>query len=287
VPYLPGSRREPLWLRATRVIDRAYAALCALREEVALAFVPPRTWSAITLERYSQRARFYRDELYQATGLFGWESAAIARWFPAPPATILVGGAGAGREALALVARGYRVAAFEPTPPLFQALCDNLARAQHDAPIALGGYEDLIEAISTSAVSAAQAPMRVLCRAGSCDAIVLGFGSLSYCIEAQVRESLLPALARLCPAGPILLSFEESLPRAGRAAALARFARRCLRLAPGSHALAEGDQLGDTGFEHAFTDAEIEGLAHAAGYRVAQFDRCPSAHAVLVRAAPA
>ena len=47
------------------------------------------------------------------------------RYFPPPPAHILVGGAGGGREAFALLERGYRVTAFEPS----EALAASMAAA--------------------------------------------------------------------------------------------------------------------------------------------------------------
>ena len=282
MPFVPGSRSEPFWLRATRLVDRLYSAYCALRDEFALAYVPPEGWRAVVLERYSERAPFYQDEAYQATGLFPWEAEAVARWFPGPPATILVGGAGAGRETLALARLGYRVAAFEPTPLLFQALRDHLTQASVEAPIALASYENLVQALDAPPTS-----LQLLCREKGYDAVVLGLGSFSYCVGADTRERLLLGLARLCPQGPILLSFERHLPATGRAARLARIVRACLRFTPGSRPVAEGDQLGETGFEHAFTDHEIEALARATGYRVAQLRHSPAPHAVLVREADA
>jgi hypothetical protein len=275
-------------LRATRLVDRLYSAYCALRDEFALAYVPPEAWRAVVLERYSERAPFYQDEAYQATGLFPWESEAVARWFPGPPATILVGGAGAGRETLALARLGYRVAAFEPTPLLCQALRDHLAQASVEAPIALASYENLVHALDAPPMSITlPTSLQLLCRQKSYDAVVLGLGSFSYCVGADTRERLLLALARLCPQGPILLSFERHVRVAGRAARLGRILRACLRFAPGTRPVADGDQLGETGFEHAFTDHEIEALARATGYRVAQLRHSPAPHAVLVREAGA
>jgi hypothetical protein len=49
----------------------------------------------------SQAAKAFRDEL------FPWECAPFDVFFPSPPARVLIGGAGGGREALQLAARGY------------------------------------------------------------------------------------------------------------------------------------------------------------------------------------
>ena len=49
-----------------------------------------------------------------ARGLFPWEDAWFQMALPQPPATILVPGAGGGREVLALRERGYTVFGFDP-----------------------------------------------------------------------------------------------------------------------------------------------------------------------------
>ena len=72
----------------------------------------------------------YNDLMYSSAGdydptspefldfLFPWEESVVERFFPRPPARVLVGAAGAGREAFALARLGYEVVAFEPAPGL-------------------------------------------------------------------------------------------------------------------------------------------------------------------------
>jgi hypothetical protein len=281
VAFIPASPESPAWLRVTHWVDRLYCAFCALRDEVALAYVSDRRWRSITADTYSRRADFYREPAYRATGLFAWEREAVDRHFPRPPARVLVGGAGGGREMLALAEMGFEVAGFEPVPRLLDALRDHLDEAQVSAPVALGGYEELVTAMEGTTTAVTGTALDTLWQAQTYDAIILGFGSFSYCVDAVTRLRLLQSVQRLCPRGPVLLSYEELAPRAGRLAGLTTWLRALLQRAPGSQLRIDGDRLGDTGFEHAFTDDEIASLAAATGYRVLHMGHAHFAHAVL------
>lgn len=281
--FVPGSHGEPAWLSATRIGDRLYAAFCAVRDEIALAFVSARTWSDVTRQGCARQARFYRAPAYRATRLFDWERQALEEFFPRPPARLLVGAAGAGREMIALAEQGYEVAGFEPAPALFDALGDHLAEAGRSAAIALASYEDLVAALDGRGPGEAPESLRALCEGQRYDGAVLGFGSLSYVVEAHTRADLLRVVARLCVGGPVLLSFEQHEEASGRLARWRRRLRGLLARLPGSRPLTSGDRLGDLGFEHAFTPAEIEELARPCGYRVARFASDSYPHAVLTR----
>src|SRR5438874_1613250 len=105
-------------IQASERIDRAFRFLERARAELVLAFA-----SDDVLDRYN-------DLMYSRSGdydprssdfldfLFPWEKETIERFFPAPPARVLVGAAGSGREAFALSERGYEVVAFEPSAGL-------------------------------------------------------------------------------------------------------------------------------------------------------------------------
>src|SRR5687767_14651727 len=75
-------------------------------------------------EGYFKRARetvdgkpfTYVDEKYNLGGLFDWEEQVVREHFPPPPARVVVTGAGAGREVLALLRLGYDAVGFEPSP---------------------------------------------------------------------------------------------------------------------------------------------------------------------------
>ena len=282
--FVPGSDGGPAWLRLTRIVDRLYAAFCAARDEVALARIPVATWTDLVRRRYAQQVRFYRDPVYRATRFFAWEQSAIEELFPRPPARLLVGAAGAGREMVALAERGYEVAGFEPALALFEALRDHLAEAGISALVAPASYEDLVAILDGGGEMTVHESLRALCQGGSYDGVVLGFGSFSYVVEENVRVRLLRGVATLCPEGPVLLSFEQHEDGTGRLARWRRRLRGLLTRVPGSRLLLPGDRLGDLGFEHAFTVAEIESLARQSGYRVARAESEPYPHAVLARA---
>ena len=115
-------------VHVTRAFDWLYRSADRARSELVAALA-----SDEVLDRFNDIAyagsRSYRPDASSFRAyLFPWEEEAIQRFFPKPPAHVLVGGAGGGREALALVERGYRVTAFEPSAGLVDALA---ARAQH------------------------------------------------------------------------------------------------------------------------------------------------------------
>ena len=103
---------------ATRVIDRGYRAFYRLRSTFVVACGSDQFFDTYNNLAYARNYRMVTK------GLFPFEQRAISRHFPAPPATVLIGGAGAGREALVLAQQGYRVVAFEPIQPLAISLAE-------------------------------------------------------------------------------------------------------------------------------------------------------------------
>ncbi|MBW2191836.1 MAG: hypothetical protein JRG93_20055, partial [Deltaproteobacteria bacterium] len=73
---------------------------------------------ALSIDLYDASFRPDNDH----DGLYEWEQRWFERRLPAPPASILIGAAGAGREASALRQLGYHVHAFEPSAAAFR-LC--------------------------------------------------------------------------------------------------------------------------------------------------------------------
>src|SRR5687767_12754763 len=93
---------------------RAFGRLHALANELPVVLYDGALERQNIEAHYGPRP-FYREPGYQARGLWPFEERALERWFPRPPARVLVPGAGTGREVLALHQRGYQVDAFEPT----------------------------------------------------------------------------------------------------------------------------------------------------------------------------
>ena len=109
-------------LYASRRLDRLFELCLRAREEWVLQMADDGF-----LEKYGEfayeRAASYRSqsEAWRG-GLFKEEERAISACFPKPPAHLLVGAAGGGREAVSLAAMGYRVTAFEPAAELALSL---------------------------------------------------------------------------------------------------------------------------------------------------------------------
>jgi len=122
--------------------------------------------------------------------LFDWESRWFARDLPPAPATILVPGAGAGREVVALRTLGYRVFGFDPA----------LVESPNQHGIVRGRFRDLMR----------HRPGR-LDLPGTfhtpVDAVLFGWGSVSHVYDPQLRFQILEAAAACAPKGPILLSY--------------------------------------------------------------------------------
>src|SRR5262245_53039307 len=105
-------------VRSTVIVDRCYRLFDRLRSKYVLACAPDSFYDVYNDLTYSDQAIYRADaEVFRAS-LFEFEERAIARYFPPPPGTVLIGAAGGGREAFALARRGYQVVAFEPAARL-------------------------------------------------------------------------------------------------------------------------------------------------------------------------
>jgi hypothetical protein len=190
-------------------------------------------------------------------GLWDWESRWLPVALPPAPARVLVGGAGAGREAAALVARGYQVDALEPAAEVLAPL----QAAVGEGTAVTATYEDLSRAVLDGAGGPAAALV-----GRHYHAILLGWGSLTHVLAARERERALLACDRLTD-GPILASF-WMIDEAAQAAQVARATRLGRTLGKGLARLRLGgaSPLGEpSAFGHAFTRDEVEALAARLG----------------------
>jgi hypothetical protein len=241
-----GRRRQGLLaarlIRASTAIDNAYRRFDRLRSELVAAVA-----SDAALDRYNDLA-YGETQAYRPDSdgfrayLFPWEEAVIREEFPAPPARLLVGGAGGGRETLALAAKGYEIAAFDPSERLVASLGGRVP----GSTVLVGAYEDT-DRLFTGEMF---------------DGAILGWGSFSHLRTERARIGALRSFSRLT-AGPILVSFlavkGDVTPR------LARF-RRVLPRRPDRD---PDDVFAVTiGFYHPVDEAEVRGLAAAAELEV-------------------
>jgi SAM-dependent methyltransferase len=128
-------------VRSTVMVDRCYRLFDRLRSKYVLACAPDAFYDVYNDLTYSRQAIYRADAETFRASLFAFEERVIARHFPPPPGTVLIGAAGGGREALALARRGYEVVAFDPAA----RLAASIVRASGEFPIEtfVGRYEDL------------------------------------------------------------------------------------------------------------------------------------------------
>lgn len=193
-----------------------------------------------------------------------WEQAWIERALGERPAPcrVLVGAAGAGREAALLTGWGYEITALEPSPSHARTCRENVATAR----VIEARYEDL-------------AARRVL--AGETfDAVLLGLGSLSHVLDARARIELMRALSRACPSGPILasvlapprMSGKKYVLSAGKAARFGRGLSAPIRSARGLPEVERGEVVfGGLGFVKLYSSGELHALGEVTG-RLVELD---------------
>lgn len=197
--------------------------------------------------------RRFRDRVWLQTGtaapgrpLFAWEEAWYRRDLPQPPARILVGAAGRGREVKWLVDRGYSVSAFEPV----QQFLSDLKSAGAEV-VTAASCEDLVSGRAPLIV--AGAPF---------DALILGWGSLGLIRGNRSQRAFLTMARELVPRGPVLLSYLGSAPGSGGT----RNVGRALARALGLSGRTSGERLySHLGFVHCFGTAELAALAAMTG----------------------
>lgn len=275
----------PWWARIMMSIDHNIRmlshAVSIVRDETMLAFIPPERRPDVTTAIYDrQRSYGPGGELF-ALGLYEWERRLIATPpFPPPPARILLGGAGGGREVIPLRDRGYEVWSFEPSPQLVAAAQLEIG-ARTGASLVVGDYDDLVRAVRGESTRLSSIASQRY------DAVILGWGSLSYVTPEAARLALLVALRNLAPNAPVILSFIPRLDsdERGRPAALRRGLRRMLPRLGGKSASDSGELFVPWGgFASALPLDEIERLAIQSGYRPAILETEPYGHGLLVPA---
>ena len=242
---------------------------------------------------------------HRGQGLFSWERRWLDRRLPPPPARLLVGACGAGREALVLAAAGYRVDAFDPAASLLALLTERAAAGRRSGMPELRSGAFRYEELAAAVLDGQPSPAATF--AGErYDAVLLGWTSLSHVLDGSERRRLIRALDRLCPAGPILASFwsdddsdgpgdsddsdgetrapaETRAEQAGRRVGRALASFRGLPVADG----ARESFLLDAGFLHRLGRAEVAELAAAAGRSALwEADDGSGSHVTLTPAAP-
>ena len=257
-------------------LDRIARVLAIAREELAFRFLASEDWLELGQSLYGRSAKYARGSKHNEGGLFAFESVAIAEAFPPPPAAILIGACGGGRELFALLERGYRIAAaYDPVAPFIEALRNDPRLSESKDRLCVGAHQS-IETLMPIA--------ELRQRAELVDAAVVGWASYTHLLGMEARVRFLRSLRQLCPRGPVLVSFfvgmgdEAERPR--------RFRSKLRRILGTTDAMVEeGDGVHrGAGGIHCFTEAGFKTEASNAGYRVEQWQEhdFSAAHAILI-----
>jgi SAM-dependent methyltransferase len=181
---LLGAARAHSWV--TTQLWRSNGPIGAVLEQA----LTPEERTELTLSLYAA------SPYYGGSAMFDWEERWFATRLPSPPARVIVGGCGRGREVHWLRARGYDVDAFDPS--------DLAERAVEGAgPIERASYQDLARVVVGGEPDALRAGFLRPPYA----AFLFGWGSLVHLLEPRDRSGALAAADVLTPSGPILASF--------------------------------------------------------------------------------
>jgi hypothetical protein len=241
------------------------------RSMLILAFAPDQFFDAhndVFHGRVRERA-FIRDVTHD------WEQHVIATFFPPPPARVLVGGAGMGREAFALAARGYSVVAFDRVPELVQGM--RAVRGNAAVEVRQGLYQDLpyLQGENGDRIDLrTEQPF---------DAAVIGWGSFSNLLSDAARVETLRRFAEVTR-GPVLASFYATFWEPADAPESGGRIRKWLR----GRALRRGRArfLIGSGFNRLLTAEDAERVAKEAGLSVLDLQCRRDAQPYIVVSAP-
>jgi len=257
-------------------LDRAARAFWILREELAFRTFTERDWLDLGRTLYSRATRYSEGSDHNESGLFAFECDAIEFAFPPPPAAILIGACGGGREIFGLLERGYRIAAaYDPVERFIDALREDPRLREVRDRLCVGAHQTFESLPQLSLLKETGTPV---------DAVVVGWGSYTHLRGAARRVEFLRSLRRLCPTGPVLLSFHiEVGEEPERVARLRARLRRYLGTPSWMVEVGDGVNRGQ-GAVHRFKEAALASEATTAGYRVQRWQEYDfgAAYAILI-----
>lgn len=234
-------------------------------EEFILAIFPPSSFFSFVTSSY---LNLYGPKISR-NGLFLWEDEAIKNFFPPPPARILVGAAGSGREMIVLGSCGYCFSGFEPIKASANH-AELIIPKDNTLVFKLGTYEDLING-----------HLKEIEDCSPYDGAILGWGSITHILDPKMRKLVLKKFRELCPSGPILLSWI----RASYISSKVRFLRKFFSFL-GLRNYSDRDYFKfEMGFCHTFTKDEMVDLVKYLGDSIVFYeDERTNPHAVLLPA---
>lgn len=245
---------------ATRIVDTAYQWFTKLRSELVLSLASDAVLAEFNNLTYGTQSSYNpRSDIFRAY-LFPWEEAVIARFFPDPPARVLIGGAGGGREVWPLAQRGYDVVAFEPSGALTNMMMEHLPADLH-VQVYRAAYGDLPH-LHGARPGDAPATLSTL---APFDAALIGWGSFAHLPNTAARAHTLKAFAAVTN-GPIVVSFLQFRTAPPASTSVNRLRQRLRRWRNRT----PGDQFAMyVGFYHEIDEEELIALARQANVRIA------------------
>jgi SAM-dependent methyltransferase len=267
------------FILATRAIDRWYQSFDRVRSKLILAGGTDGVVGRFNDLTYGATDAYRAGSATFQARLFFWEADAVERFFPAPPARVLVGGAGGGREAFALARKGYQVVAFDPSTALVEAMSAGVTDGMCVQALT-GGYEDMPRLFAAELEAARQCPAELR----PFDAAIMGWWSFAHVKTEAQRVQALRDFGQLTN-GPILVSFSYLSEQPSRPSGRSRrrsLLHRGLNQEPGNIFSIH------IGFYHRFNIPEIARLIQQAGLRMialnttGMYDNWP--HAILIPA---
>lgn len=204
----------------------------------------------------------YQAPDYNTSGLRPWEEIVLDRFF-SKCRSVLVGGAGGGREIIALSRRGVQVDAFE--------CCQHLVESSRRLLACQGIAVRIIDSL----------PDQVPEEFGTYDGLIMGWGGYMHIAGSETRVRFLKQFrCHVKPGGPILLSFFR---RGGKSSQLHwtfTIARIIRRVCGNREPVELGDTLSGT-FDHYFSKEEIQQELQDAGFQLEYYyEEPPYGHAV-------
>ena len=201
------------------------------------------------------------ERAFMKNRVHDWEQHVVAKFFPTPPARILVGGAGLGREAFGLAEMGYSVVAFEPIADLVEQLRAMLKSSPAPIQVYRASYQDLpiVEGADHRQIDLSAQP--------SFGAAIIGWGSFGQLVTDAERTETLRRFGAISD-GPVVVSFyatfqHQEPPGGGR---LRQWLRRKAARRGSARFLIR------SGFNRLLTAEEMAQMAKEAGLSVLEME---------------
>lgn len=236
------------------------AKLMVLGQAIWMGLLDPDQLNEITLVGYLGQSGFESETFNLQLGLWPWETDAV-RDHLAHCSSLLVAGAGGGREVIALAKKGFEVTAFDFSTDLVTACRRNVASAGCTAKVLQAPADGVPDGL------------------GRYDGLVVGRGFYHHIPARNRRVAFLAACHQHLAAGaPVFMSDFFVRPADSvahrRIVAVANLVRR-LRKSPQRVEL--GDSLNFC-MQHAFVRQEIESELADAGFSLQVYAASPFGH---------